>query len=131
LALVSPDHADFSLHMGITDGRKERTCNCPACIRHESVHQARPNLRKLNKLFNRLEKAGIFVERDDPSDYCLNQTSGEIIFFEVYYIDLDKTKKYAAKEKLRKETKHRLIKLSKRIEVLQRLFCQNEDALAA
>ena len=90
MAQTVPGHEIYASHMTV-GYKKESTCPCEACGSHRQMHGEAEAARAL-ALHDSTVKMGIGFPYDDPSDYCL--VDGEILFFEVPYLDSARLRKY-------------------------------------
>ncbi|KKQ38434.1 MAG: hypothetical protein US54_C0010G0015 [Candidatus Roizmanbacteria bacterium GW2011_GWA2_37_7] len=92
MAKIPKDHAVYSAHMTDDLGDKRSICSCQACATHRASHLYIDE--KAYQVAQGLEKAGIGVPWYDPSDYCLDQSTNTIRFFEIDEFDSAKLRNY-------------------------------------
>lgn len=91
--LVPPDHQIFSSHMAI-EKTGQYPCECGACLSHRDFH-GKTNLEgRAYGMQEKFDPLGIVIPASDASDYCVNQETGSITFFEVDYFFPDMLRRY-------------------------------------
>lgn len=105
LADVPEEHAIFARDCFKPWGQEKRSiCECRPCEEHRHFHDDHDLQQRAFELAKELQEWGIYVEYTDITDYCLDQKTGEIIFFEVF-VDIgacrERISRQAGEESLR------------------------------
>ncbi len=116
-ASIKDEHAIYSSHMESIGGFKDSVCGCSSCLDHRSFHEVNEIERQTEELVWKVEKAGISLPVDDPSDYCL--TENGILFFEMSGFQPEKTEEYLRKKEILTQKESQALRLVKHYRELQ------------
>lgn len=113
--LVPDEHRQFckDIDLDETHSLKISTCECPGCADHRTLHTATED--KMRILTDRIAAAGISVPHDDPTDWCVDSETGQVIFFEVERINLTALEQFTIEKGLHTKQIGRLIAGLKKI----------------
>ncbi len=81
LSTVPEEHAIYSMHSRVEGKDKVSDCPCEPCTKHRKFHEENVKKQEVLRTAKSMNASGIWVPREDPTDYC-KSTEGHIIFFE-------------------------------------------------